>query len=321
MFQERIFSQRIVHFAEEDVYWECRSLEASEAWPDGEPLKWNLRPSLGREHFPSGFDQLVSWHQVVEAYSSRVFTHHGDKLPALSGLARETAELRKDAKDKYFAGLWRSTVLVDLCWSHDLSTMRIPEHYLAPSWSWASLHGEIFYWDGLSWGYTEYARFKGARLSSAAGDTYGAVNDGWMLLFGFLKPVTVAHRSVSEPLQRHEPGVGEIRGKDGSSLPFVDLSLCKLDIETFAAGEKASVPMFCLPLLEVLPPSGPEWFCLLLVQNGSIKHKRSGEALPSPRIRHAEQYQRAGVARISINSRKDFFTWTDESPPRDIIIR
>lgn len=326
VFQERILSHRIVHFAEEEVYWECRELEASEAWPDQDPFKLSRRAPLlhysGNEHW----DKYSAWHKVVEDYSGRVFTYDEDRLPALSGLARETARLRKDAKEGYLAGLWRSTVLIDLCWRNEYGTLRIPDHYLAPSWSWVSLHGNIYYgMGGRGVEYRPVAKFKDARFRFAAADPYGAVHDGWIHLFGHLKPVTVVQGTLPESIRRNRPWQVDVHGTNGESLPFLVGAVGKLDIETLAVGEKGSVAIFCLPVLKNkrYDPEEycPDFHCLLLVQDGFIRHRRSVEGLPSPELRHAEQYQRAGLAEITVSDWEAFQQWLDESPQRDILIR
>ncbi|KAG6354487.1 hypothetical protein INS49_004504 [Diaporthe citri] len=326
VFQERILSHRIVHFAEEEVYWECRELEASEAWPDGDPLKSPRRPPL---LYDSGNEHRVkysAWHKVVQDYSARVFTHDGDKLPALSGLARETAELRKDVSEEYLAGLWRSTALIDLCWRHFPGRLRVPEQYLAPSWSWASLSGNIDYgMGGQGVRYRPAATFKDARFRFATADPYGAVLDGWIHLFGHLKPVTVVQSGLPDHVRRKMPWEVRVHGTNGQCLPFDDGFLGTLDIETFAPGEKESVAMFCLPVLknQQLDPEEycPDFHCLLLVENGSIKHRTSSVALPSPKVWHEEEYQRAGLATITVSNWVAFQEWLDESPQRDVIIR
>lgn len=139
VFQERIFSQRIIHFAEEQVHWECRELDASEAWPDGrqewpdeKPSKIPNRPSLVHGSRNKGWGKCATWHNLVAAFSGRLFTYDGDKLPALSDLAKETAEKCNDANEKYLAGLWRSSVLTDLCWRRYVDPFEVPEHYLDP---------------------------------------------------------------------------------------------------------------------------------------------------------------------------------------------
>lgn len=327
VFQERILSHRIVHFAEEQVHWECRELEASETWPDRDPSSPGWRVPLlyysGNEHW----DKYSAWHRVVAHYSARVLTYDGDRLPALSGLARETAELRKDVNEEYLAGLWRSTVFVDLCWRNDNGSLRVPEQYLAPSWSWASLHGKIDYGTGdPGVRYRPAATFKDARFRFAAPDPYGAVHDGWIHLFGHLKPVTVVRSAVPEHLRRAIPcWHATVHDTNGECLPFHVGFFGKLDIETFAPEEKESVAMFCLPVLKNQQSDFeeycPDFKCLLLVKHGSIKYKGLDEALPCPKVRHAEQYQRAGLAEIAVRNWGAFQEWLDESPQRDIIIR
>lgn len=329
VFQERTLSQRIVHFAQEEVYWECRELEASEAWPEHtEAFLTPRRPSALYGPGTQSWDKHSLWHQVVEDYSTRKFTYDSDKLPALSGLARETSELRNDSDEEYLAGLWRSTVLCDLCWGDYYDTPRIPEEYLAPSWSWASLHTKISHTAGGSgFGYRPAAEFKNARLKFATADAYGSVIDGWMHLFGHLKPVTVVRRKTSaDESQRREPWPVVIRNADGTPFSFLDYSVGKLDIDSLAAGGSRSVPIFCLPVLkdrEDDPETehSPEFYCLLLAPNGSITYIRSGEALASPETPFADEYQRVGLARMNVSDWLAFKAWLAESPERDIVIR
>ncbi|KAI0630015.1 heterokaryon incompatibility protein-domain-containing protein [Trametes polyzona] len=82
-----------------------------------------------------------SWRDVVQQYSLRSLSFPGDKLVACAGLADEyQAVLGSD----YLAGLWRDSLLHDLLWRkwYRKSGSR-PEQYRAPSWSWASLDGDI----------------------------------------------------------------------------------------------------------------------------------------------------------------------------------
>lgn len=326
IFQERILSHRIVHLAEEQVHWECRELEASESWPDRGPFRLTDHAPLLYYSGNEEWDKYSAWYKVVEDYSARIFTYDGDTLPALSGLARETAELRKDVNEEYLAGLWRSTVLMDLCWCTSTDGLRVPEQYLAPSWSWASLRGKIVYDVGSKClQHRPAATFKDARFRFAAADPYGAVHDGWIHLFGHLKPVTVVSPAPPAQVRRIIPWYVTVHGTNGERLPFENSFFGKLDTGAFAAGEKESVAMFCLPVLKNQHFDSeehcPDFHCLLLVKDGSIKYKRSDEVLPSPEAQHAEQYQRAGLAMISVSNWVEFQEWLDESTQRDIIIR
>lgn len=104
--QERILSQRIIHFAKDEVYWECNAWEVSEAWPDliG-ALALQTRPSIALVHGRGFWENHSRWLQVVEDYSARRFTYEKDKLPALSGLAREREGPRNVPNSGYVAGL------------------------------------------------------------------------------------------------------------------------------------------------------------------------------------------------------------------------
>jgi len=53
------------------------------------------------------------WRTIVEDYPGRQLTNPDDKLPALSGLAHQHLQTEEDM---YFAGIWLSLLLEQLCW-------------------------------------------------------------------------------------------------------------------------------------------------------------------------------------------------------------
>jgi hypothetical protein len=87
---------------------------------------------------------LDLWYKIVVDYSGRSLTFESDKLPAISGIA---AKMKKLLGTSYVAGVWADD-LYGLMWhrkqvctnngSGDAEIMRVPRHYRAPSWSWAS---------------------------------------------------------------------------------------------------------------------------------------------------------------------------------------
>lgn len=145
-FQEREVSRRVVHYTETQVLWECRTIQASEGLPYGNPALWPTR-MLDNELN----DELLlkAWHGAVEDYSARDLTFFTDKIPALSGLAAAISEY-KPANCQYLAGLWEDNFLSDLQWSSryircsDIKNRRYPK-YVAPTWSWVSVAGPISY--------------------------------------------------------------------------------------------------------------------------------------------------------------------------------
>ncbi|EXK75724.1 hypothetical protein FOQG_19510 [Fusarium oxysporum f. sp. raphani 54005] len=131
--QERLFSRRILYFTEEQMIWQCRSRFFAE---DGqyshlrEPggtnmVKRNIvdvldyrQRFIGKEKKPAPPSiRSTQWYTLVQKYTRRHLTFPKDKLPALSGLAREVHDL---TKARYVAGLWvgnSNTVATGLMWS------------------------------------------------------------------------------------------------------------------------------------------------------------------------------------------------------------
>lgn len=160
--QELLLSSRVIHFAQDQMYWQCSSRLASE---DG-LLDCGLVNNTvlgGKEKHSSGdlwrqsrifglvgnltskidwWDVEISrdyWWTIVEEYSRRSLTHRRDRLPALAGL---TEFFRIRTGDSPLAGLWQEDLLFGLMWQ-----VREPvESSLSsdiPSWSWASIEGPV----------------------------------------------------------------------------------------------------------------------------------------------------------------------------------
>ncbi|KAF4632920.1 hypothetical protein G7Y89_g5199 [Cudoniella acicularis] len=141
--QERILSAKILIFGTNDLYWDCRNHE------DGrKPLKAKETGRAGRlssSRLPVS-PSFRDWHLIVTEYSGRIMTFESDKLPAVAGLA---AVYQQATGDEYVAGLWRSSLIVNLLWKQQYllnchqSSISVPREYRAPSWSWASFDGNI----------------------------------------------------------------------------------------------------------------------------------------------------------------------------------
>jgi hypothetical protein len=88
--------------------------------------------------------------KVVISYMRADLTNGEDKLIALSGIAKQMQGM---LKDEYLAGLWRHNLALQLLWevedcsqANGLPSVR-PLPYRAPSWSWASVDGQVDPWD------------------------------------------------------------------------------------------------------------------------------------------------------------------------------
>jgi hypothetical protein len=163
--QERQLSQRILHFSDTQLFWECNTLMACEIHPKGVPkpartflfydptlLKKALHDIMlqvsGSSEMNSvsqierqGLDLRTyhSWCSFRYRYSACNLTYESDKLVALHGITQQISDLTGDS---FIAGLWRSRFIEELCWCKIENTpTTIP--WRAPTWSWASSNHQI----------------------------------------------------------------------------------------------------------------------------------------------------------------------------------
>lgn len=156
VYQERLLSRRLLHFASDEMIWECR--QASECECDLlhrtelRKLIWERQGEMDDTMSDrSMFEELLSakeretefktqrWYQLIQNYTSLDITKDEDRLPAFSGIASTIV----NAQD-YMAGIRKNHAVRDLLW-FSLSTIncRRSQSYLAPTWSWTSLIGAV----------------------------------------------------------------------------------------------------------------------------------------------------------------------------------
>jgi hypothetical protein len=153
VFEEKLLSPRNLHFSARQVFWECNEFAACESLPIGFPLDLVTSSSTGAGHADLGISQRIFrsanhdhpdlyalWASIVANYSNCRLTQETDKLVAFGGIA-ERMQLILD--DTYLAGLWRRHLARHLLWRCFDRNSSEPRQYVAPSWSWASLIGEV----------------------------------------------------------------------------------------------------------------------------------------------------------------------------------
>lgn len=119
--QERLLSTRVVHFSEDQLFWECHELKASEKFPNGIPSRYessNQRLLLHnelQEDYPMKLLEL--WDRLVANYTSSDLTYGSDKVVSISTLARQVSQHSKNIVGEYLAGLWENSLTGQLCWS------------------------------------------------------------------------------------------------------------------------------------------------------------------------------------------------------------
>lgn len=159
------------------------------------------------------------WYYLAQQYSHRRLSYASDKLPALSGLA---AEFQNYSGDSYLAGLWKGDLAGGLLWvASTIDKLRRTTENRAPSWSWASVEGPIYYEGILAW----YAEDSGlpqkfelevldAQTNVTGLNYFGAVHGGFIKVRGFLKATLFSRvaRSLdwSYPIHPFDSGISVV---------------------------------------------------------------------------------------------------------------
>ncbi|KAH7248232.1 heterokaryon incompatibility protein-domain-containing protein, partial [Fusarium solani] len=147
--QEHALSRRTIHFARDMVFWECPTKCASEAEPDGLMTKEAGRLPLAKLMIEKK-EPLEIWAELLGRYTASSLTYEKDKLVAIAGVAKTIQDMSRKSSPSpnitYHAGLWSRFLAQQLLWqvpSNPSPAASKPKIYRAPSWSWASIDGEI----------------------------------------------------------------------------------------------------------------------------------------------------------------------------------
>jgi hypothetical protein len=120
--------------------------------------------------------QMLEWPRTIFEYSGLDLTFHQDKLPAISGLARQFP-----ASDlgTYLAGLWSVDFSHELLWYPDYSKIPCPcpTRIGYPSWSWISISNEIYWLDK-----PDPSVESDGEVRLVSSDMYGQVKSGFVFL-------------------------------------------------------------------------------------------------------------------------------------------
>jgi hypothetical protein len=161
--QERLLSPRILHYGFTELSWECWSRvscectvtpEHSSRDDTDELIRWRAelvgnillaqQDSVDTQsHNETRLREI--WYVLIGYYSQLQLSYQSDRLAALSGLVAKFLESFDG--DEYICGLWRSDFVRGLTWyvsTHEMSNpSQLQNVYIAPSWSWGSVTGEI----------------------------------------------------------------------------------------------------------------------------------------------------------------------------------
>ena len=231
VFQERLLSPRVIHWCQDQIAFECREADKAECRPGGishyqikdnkvieETRLKRFDVNTGRElrrlrlvgkSESSGLRNMEVinekfylyelWKRLVETYSKMDLRYEGDRLIALSGIARMmTSVMEKQGnKDQYIAGLWRDHMASQLMWYVNDGESRFEDirtkEYRAPTFSWACVETTR----GITFPETTensglLLKVETIRLTYKEQDnidTFGPLTDGYLLLRGVLRRI------------------------------------------------------------------------------------------------------------------------------------
>lgn len=229
--QECYLPHRILHFAKEEIIWECNVTSVCECGNASKHEFWKgaafslvnrwTSPStnVDQEHIIDITDYLHGstteglcwiWERLVEQYTLRTLTVDDDKLPAISGLARFIQSRLSVGSDNYVAGIWKASLLVGLLWFVTGKPMPSrPTKWRAPSWSWASIDGGIGYFhERHQFKFEPSVSILDCSCVPSSVDDLGKVGQGWIRLRGSMVPVRMAVETTesSTPYKGHYKG-------------------------------------------------------------------------------------------------------------------
>jgi len=190
--QERLLSTRILHYGEQELFWECntcsmregsmreeidRSLTFSSHYlSEGGDFKRLLSQLI---HIKDLASVMATWYRLVTQYTKRALTRHSDRLPAIAGIASIIAAV---TGYRYLAGLWKEDTQ-GLLW-FTVTTNQLSPTYLAPSWSWASTADLISfrYESEIAITSPEDAQIIDSEVNNIGQDRFGQVGFGYINL-------------------------------------------------------------------------------------------------------------------------------------------
>ncbi|KAJ4327168.1 hypothetical protein N0V84_002430 [Fusarium piperis] len=160
VFQESFLCVRSISYEKRELSWRCRTYQCREGLVESERLPLEA----SERDVPSNI--RANWKSIVAEYSKKSLTYPDDRLPAIAGLAKIA---QHGSPADYLYGIWMEQVAESLLWEHRGHSVDGKRVYTcqtkrrAPSWSWASVDGQIMFLAGADPKYIQ-AKVKGDGL-------------------------------------------------------------------------------------------------------------------------------------------------------------
>lgn len=193
VFQERLLSNRFIHFTGNEIIWECRECTWCEChlwnikWAD--MLEANTR-AIRKQH----------WNSIIAQYLVTDLSFEEDKLPALAGIARRYAELCGGWT--YLSGLWKEELPGALTWwKGGTNDHPRPLVQIAPTWSWACLPRGDSLWTHTFRGHMPLIEHT---ISPPGADVYAGARSAEITVEGPTLDVQVYRESPGTLIGKHQ---------------------------------------------------------------------------------------------------------------------
>jgi hypothetical protein len=271
-YQERLLAPRILQFNPRELMWECCEVSACECslscptFPD----KQRHSKALTQGSDPKSFNDR--WRHMVVDYAKLDLTYESDRLPALSGAAKQ---MQPHRSGKYLAGLWEDSLVEDLMWwvnDDECQHSRRPKQWRAPSWSWASLESSFSH--RIYPLKTTHCKILEVECISAGNDPTGSVASGRLVISGYIIPATLKHDSPASITDEPDEGGWFVHSTENTKLHkvYIDYNLDGID----PYNDKDYYDVSCLCI------ATDQWStCWLVLRVATV---------------HTEVYERIGIA-------------------------
>ncbi|KAF3075117.1 hypothetical protein CFAM422_003068 [Trichoderma lentiforme] len=238
VYQERLLSPRIVYFTRYELAFECAGGKRDKTcecehipggiWGGGSNGAGCGSGEYTNErklyHFDglraSNLDQIRKyWHQIVEEYSGLRISFTSDRLPALSGVARQYGTAHSADLGRYVAGMWENCFPSELLWYCASASRKIhhrPDSYCGPTWSWISTGNIASYATAAPRTYPDDLDVLNINFNLDGPDKYASISGATMEVRGYLAPGTLVevHNAHSDTTSIH------FKSMSGNSLTF-----------------------------------------------------------------------------------------------------
>lgn len=187
-YQEQLLSKRTLHFTRHEIIWECNNAMECEC---GWYVHSGILEMPGTTQKKQSAESK-SWNQIVKEYSKRELTFGTDKLPALAGIAKAFSQGNNDL-GQYACGMWEQQLESSFFWFLAEDPKPKPDNNSLPSWSWASVSGNISCWEVS----VENVEFLGVSVSYNGEPFMGEATEAVVTLSGPLVQATLEYGQES----------------------------------------------------------------------------------------------------------------------------